>query len=59
MADIGEKKGKGKIWRDRAARYRALARAAVSRESKESLYRLADDCEHYADKAEAQPGRDL
>jgi len=59
MADSGEPTGKAKVWRDRAARYRALARASVSRQAKESLFRLADDCERYAEKVDAQPDLNL
>lgn len=45
--------GQAKVWRERAARYRALARASFNAAAKESFLKLADDCERYAAKAEA------
>lgn len=48
---VGES-AQGKVWRERAARYRALARASYNAAAKESFLTLADDCERYAAKAD-------
>lgn len=45
---------KAKVWRDRAARYRALARASFNSDARTTFLKLAEDCERYADKAEGQ-----
>jgi hypothetical protein len=45
---------KARVWRDRAARYRALARASFNNDSRTTFLKLADDCERYAEKAEAR-----
>jgi hypothetical protein len=45
-----------KVWRERAAKYRAVARASFDAKSKEALLKLAEDCERYAAKSEGQPG---
>ena len=47
-----------KVWRERAARYRALARVSFNSEARQNLLKLAEDCERYASKADAQPKLD-
>jgi len=41
-----------KVWRERAARYRAAARASFDAKSKDIFLKLAEDCERYAAKSE-------
>ena len=54
-----ERISKARIWRERAARYRALAKVSFKAEARQSLLRLAEDCERYAERAKAQPNKDL
>lgn len=53
-----EPAGKAKVWLDRAARYRILARASSKPEAKQSLLRLAEKCERHAETVEARPELD-
>ncbi|HEX9462589.1 MAG TPA: hypothetical protein VGB82_08315 [Alphaproteobacteria bacterium] len=50
-----ERAGKAKVWRDRAAKYRILARASSKPDAKQSLLRLAEDCERHAERVDARP----
>ena len=47
-----------KVWRERAARYRALARVSFNSEARQNLLKLAEDCERYAAKADRRPKLD-
>jgi hypothetical protein len=54
----GQGREKVNPWRERAARYRARARASFNVDEKQSLYRLAEHCDRCAALAENQPDRD-
>lgn len=53
-AQNAARSAQAKVWRERAARYRAAARASFDAKSKDIFLKLAEDCERYAAKSEGQ-----